>query len=154
MNQIAAAIRFSALCAVLMHIVLALLILVGLSACRSAAQVADPVVLNDRGMLHVVDSVHDRSLRVDSFFSRDSVVIYRSGDTLWRTDVRWRDRLRVRVDTLWRSRVDTLLLEREVPVEVPVPVARSPSRGSYSLVLVALGAIFGAGIVLFLRRRA
>lgn len=55
-----------------------------------------------------VDSVRDSRMRIDTVVSRDSVVTAQRGDTVVREVYRWRERSRVRVDTVRSVRVDTV----------------------------------------------
>lgn len=55
-----------------------------------------------------VDSVRDLQMRIDTVVSRDSVVTAQHGDTVVREVYRWRERSRVRVDTVRSVRVDTV----------------------------------------------
>ena len=61
----------------------------------------------------VRDSVYDSRVRVDTVISRDSVYLSERGDTVVKEVWRWRVRSRLRVDTVFRTKMDT------VPVIVP-----------------------------------
>lgn len=89
-----------------------------------------------------------RTIRVerDSIVLRDSVWNnrWRDGDTVYitRTTVRYRDRVSVKHDTLWRVRTDSVAkaVVTEQPKKVKRPIARFLL---FSLLVVALPAIVG-----------
>ena len=56
------------------------------------------------------------------FYDRDSIFIREKGDTIYQYVEKWRWRDRVRVDTFYRVRVDSVAVERikEVQVEKPL----------------------------------
>ena len=69
---------------------------------------------------------HDTTLvvRRDSvkFYDRDSIFVKEKGDTIYKYVEKWRYRDRVKIDTFYRVRVDSVAVERivEVPVSVPL----------------------------------
>jgi len=88
------------------------------------------------------DSIYLHTHSSDSIVVRDSVTIREKGDTIWMT--RWRTEYRARI------RIDTAYIERRDSVVVPYPVERKLSRKerlymSAGRVAVPLA---GAGIVL------
>ena len=70
---------------------------------------------------------HDTTyvVRRDSvrFYDRDSIYIREKGDTIYKYVEKWRYRDRVRVDTFYRTRVDSVAVEREKIVEVEKPLS-------------------------------
>lgn len=64
----------------------------------------------------VRDTVREVRERVDSFMARDSVYIASRGDTTVKEVYRWRLKTRTRVDTIYKTRVDT--------VKVAAPVTK------------------------------
>jgi len=54
------------------------------------------------------DTLRLNTLRHDSIVSIDSIIIRSQGDTIIKEAWRWRDRERLRCDTIYRSRTDTL----------------------------------------------
>lgn len=84
------------------------------------------------------DTLYQTQLRVDSIMLRDSVAVYVSGDTVRITRYRDRYRDRLRVDTVYRSLIDS------VRVEVPVQVEKELTRwqkARMSLGDIALGVL-------------
>lgn len=65
------------------------------------------------------DTLTALALRVDTLLERDSVVVSIKGDTVFKEAWRTRYRTRRLVDTVYRSRRDTVKVE--VPVEVSAP---------------------------------
>lgn len=70
---------------------------------------------------------HDTTyvVRRDSvrFYDRDSIYIREKGDTVYKYVEKWRWRDRVRVDTFYRTRVDSVAVERTKIVEVEKPLS-------------------------------
>lgn len=70
---------------------------------------------------------HDTTyvVRRDSvrFYDRDSIYIREKGDTVYQYVEKWRWRDRVRVDTFYRTRVDSVAVERTKIVEVEKPLS-------------------------------
>lgn len=91
----------------------------------------------EKEVIHT-DTLYQTQLRVDSIMLRDSVAVYVSGDTVRITRYRDRYRDRLRVDTVYRSLIDS------VRVEVPVPVEKELTRwqkARMSLGDIALGVL-------------
>lgn len=72
------------------------------------------VVRHDTTRVVVRDSVR--------FYDRDSIFVKEKGDTVYKYVEKWRWRDRVRTDTFYRVKVDSVTVERikEVPVEKPL----------------------------------
>lgn len=56
------------------------------------------------------------------FYDRDSIFIREKGDTIYKYVEKWRWRDRVRVDTIYRARVDSVFVDRIKEVEVSKPL--------------------------------
>lgn len=79
------------------------------------------------------------------FYDRDSIFIREKGDTIYQYVEKWRWRDRVRVDTIYRTRVDSVAEERVKEVQVIKPLSwweRLKMRGFWWL--------FGAVLLLLL----
>lgn len=65
------------------------------------------------------DTIYQKQIVKDSIHVHDSTVIERKGDTVFvdRWHTMWRDRLRI--DTLYQSKTDSIPVPVEVQVEVP-----------------------------------
>lgn len=57
------------------------------------------------------------------FYDRDSIFIREKGDTIYQYVEKWRWRDRVRVDTFYRVRVDSIAVERIKEVQVAKPLS-------------------------------
>lgn len=57
------------------------------------------------------------------FYDRDSIFIREKGDTIYQYVEKWRWRDRVRVDTIYRARVDSVFIDRIKEVEVSKPLS-------------------------------
>ena len=57
------------------------------------------------------------------FYDRDSIFIREKGDTIYQYMEKWRWRDRVRVDTIYRARVDSVFVDRIKEVEVSKPLS-------------------------------
>ena len=57
------------------------------------------------------------------FYDRDSIYIREKGDTVYKYVEKWRWRDRVRVDTFYRTRVDSVFVEHTKIVEVEKPLS-------------------------------
>ena len=57
------------------------------------------------------------------FYDRDSIYIREKGDTVYQYVEKWRWRDRVRVDTFYRTRVDSVAVEHTKIVEVEKPLS-------------------------------
>lgn len=89
-----------------------LLALLLLSGCRTMQYVPVETVRSD--------TLRITQTRIDSVTVRDSIYMERRGDTVYRTEWRWRDRLRLVRDTLYSVRSDS--------IAVPYPVEKKLSR--------------------------
>lgn len=58
-----------------------------------------------------------------TFYDRDSIFVREKGDTVYKYVEKWRWRDRVRVDTFYRTRIDSVALERTKIVEVEKPLS-------------------------------
>jgi len=58
-----------------------------------------------------------------TFYDRDSIYIREKGDTVYKYVEKWRWRDRVRVDTFYRTRVDSVAVEHTKIVEVEKPLS-------------------------------
>ena len=111
-----------------------LAVLLGMCSCTRTIYVPVTSVQRDSTYMHTNSR--------DSIFVHDSVTIREKGDTIWLT--RWRTEYRDRI------RTDTAYIERRDSIQVPYPVERKLSRRerlymSAGRVAVPLA---GAGIVL------
>lgn len=59
------------------------------------------------------DTVRELRYRTDSIYERDSIMIEARGDTVIKKVYRWRERTCNRIDTIYKTKVDT------VPVVIP-----------------------------------
>ena len=66
------------------------------------------------------DTLYRAVVRVDTVLQRDSVTVMQRGDTVYHTRYITRYKVRQRVDTVYRSVVDTCRTEVPVPVERPL----------------------------------
>ena len=57
------------------------------------------------------------------YYDRDSIFIREKGDTIYQYVEKWRWRDRVRVDTIYRARVDSVFIDRIKEVEVIKPLS-------------------------------
>ena len=57
------------------------------------------------------------------FYDRDSIFIREKGDTIYQYVEKWRWRDRVRVDTIYRARIDSVFIDRIKEVEVSKPLS-------------------------------
>lgn len=58
-----------------------------------------------------------------TFYDRDSIFVKEKGDTIYKYVEKWRWRDRVRVDTFYRTRVDSVAVEHTKIVEVEKPLS-------------------------------
>ena len=118
------------------YLVVALGILLALSSCSPR------VVEHIRYQRDTTYIVKRDSVR---FYDRDSIFIREKGDTIYQYVEKWRWRDRVRVDTIYRTRVDSVAVERIKEVQVIKPLSwweRLKIRGFWWL--------FGAFLLLLL----
>ena len=97
-----------------------------MTSCRSVQYV--PYAVQTHSAASRVDSLRQSAVCADTVLRSDTVCITLSaeGDTVSRTEVRWRDRISVRRDTVETLRRDSVYIE--VPVEVPVEVEVEKSK--------------------------
>jgi len=74
-----------------------------------------------------------------TFYDRDSIFVKEKGDTVYKYVEKWRYRDRVRVDTILRSRVDSVYVDRikEVKVEKPLSWWQKAKIGAFPWLLLA-----------------
>lgn len=103
-------------CLVLWLVALILVIgLLGLVSGCSPRIVERVVVQHDTTRVVVRDSVR--------FYDRDSIYIREKGDTVYQYVEKWRWRDRVRIDTFYKVRIDSVAVERIKEVEVARPLS-------------------------------
>lgn len=120
-------------------IIIALLLLTGCSP-RIVEHI---VVQHDTTRVVVRDSVR--------FYDRDSIFIKEKGDTVYKYVEKWRWRDRVKVDTFYKVRIDSVAVEsiRTVEVEKPLSAVRKAEIGAFPWLVGALAVC----IVLLVRRK-
>lgn len=120
-------------------IIIALLLLTGCSP-RIVEHI---VVQHDTTRVVVRDSVR--------FYDRDSIFIKEKGDTVYKYVEKWRWRDRVKVDTFYKVRIDSVAVEsiRTVEVEKPLSAVRKAEIGAFPWLMGALAVC----IVLLVRRK-
>jgi hypothetical protein len=64
------------------------------------------------------DTVQVNRWRTDSVIVRDSIVIDHKGDTVYIDRWRWRDRTTTKVDTVYRSRTDSVAVPAKVEAQL------------------------------------
>ena len=64
------------------------------------------------------DTTYITNTRVDSTFKRDSVFVKEKGDTIYIYKEKIRERYRIVRDTLYRSKIDSIYVDREKEVKV------------------------------------
>lgn len=96
------------------YLVVALGILLALSSCSPR------VVEHIRYQRDTTYIVKRDSVR---FYDRDSIFVKEKGDTIYKYVEKWRWRDRVRVDTIYRARVDSVFVERIKEVQIPKPLS-------------------------------
>lgn len=94
------------------------------------------------------DSVMKYRVMRDSIVIRDSVETYSRGDTVVRREVRWRDRVALVTDTLWRVRRDTVRIEKAVAA----PGSAAGIGAAKWSWLIAAGVAALVGAVVFFRQ--
>ena len=120
-------------------IIIALLLLTGCSP-RIVEHI---VVQHDTTRAVVRDSVR--------FYDRDSIFIKEKGDTVYKYVEKWRWRDRVKVDTFYKVRIDSVAVEsiRTVEVEKPLSAVRKAEIGAFPWLVGALAVC----VVLLVRRK-
>lgn len=88
------------------------------SSCAKKIYVPVERVRFERDTLAVIKS------RVDTILERDTVRIEQRGDTVLVREVRWRERVRMHSDTVYKSKTDSVSIPVPVEVEKPVEVER------------------------------
>lgn len=82
------------------------------------------------------DTIQVNRWRTDSVIVRDSTVIDRKGDTIYIDRWRWRDRTTTKVDTVYRSRTDSVA----VPVKVEAQLSKW-QKAKQDIGGIAIGAV-------------
>jgi hypothetical protein len=93
-----------------------------------------------------VDTVRLLAARVDTVEAVDSVLVWVSGDTVLVDKIRYRYKYRERVDTVYRAKVDSVMVQEPYPVEVTKEVARKLSWWQKCLMWVG-GAVLACAAV-------
>jgi hypothetical protein len=83
------------------------------------------------------DSTYIYKVERDSIHVRDSIYTERSGDTLYRYQLRYVFIDRRRTDTLWRERIDTTRVPYPVEVERPLSLSQQLRLRLFDYVLAA-----------------
>ncbi len=104
------------------------------------------------------DTTYVERVRVDSIAQRDSVFIRERGDTVYIYKERVRDRWRLVRDTVTSVRIDSVAVEKPVPVYITHPLTRwqKAKGGAFWWLVGALGAallwIFRKPLLKLIRR--
>lgn len=88
--------------------------------------------------------------RADTLRLSDTLLIYRSGDTLLRESIHWRERVRVQTDTVVHLRGDTIS-RKELVVQEPAQSAARKSSITNLLWRLALLALLLVALLFFLK---
>lgn len=98
---------------------------------------------------HVRDTIRELHTRVDSIYNCDSIYVAQRGDTVLKEVYRWRERIRTRVDTIYRNRVDSVpVVVKENPGGTS---ARRESRIAQAITWGSRGLMIVIALVLLLR---
>ena len=86
------------------------------------------------------DTTYINKVQVDSVFLRDSVFIREKGDTVYIYKERVAYKLKAVHDTVWRTKVDSVFVEKEKVVEVskPLPWGKAAKIGLFWWLVAAL----------------
>lgn len=84
------------------------------------------------------DTTYIKQMERDSIHERDSVIIYRDGDTVYHTRTHTVYRDRIRRDTVYFSKVDTLTHVVEVERELSSWQKTKMSVGGYAIVCAVM----------------
>ena len=88
------------------------------------------------------DTTYITNTRVDSTFKRDSVFVKEKGDTIYIYKEKIRERYRIVRDTLYRSKIDSVYIDREKEVKVEKELTawqRFRLNGFWILVAIIVG---------------
>lgn len=109
---------------VIISLVYALLLLLSVAGC-SPRIIEHTVIQRDTVKIVQRDSIR--------FYDRDSIFIREKGDTVYQYVEKWRWRDRVKVDTVYKVRVDSVAVEhiKEVQVEKPISGWRKFTSGAF-----------------------
>lgn len=97
------------------------------------------------------DTVYKTNHRIDTIFAKDSVFIGTRGDTVIKETFKWRLRSRLKTDTVYKFRTDTL----EVPLvrkEMAAKAAKTNSFKSKTIALLVCGLLLTI-CCLYLKKR-
>lgn len=99
----------------------------------------------------VHDSTLESRLRVDTIFARDCVVIRQAGDTLYHATYRERYKVRMKADTVYLERRDTVIQQQRetVPIETK---SSGKWKGVALWAAALLMAVLAIGDILLRRR--
>lgn len=104
-----------------------------------------------------IDTVSLLRHRVDTVYDCDSIVIITRGDTVCKESFRIRYRTRLRTDTVYRSRTDTIPVAYPVPAEPPAskstPGQRLRSAAGQFIPVILVAVILAAVMRARERRR-
>lgn len=103
-------------------LLLFVLLLAFLPACTRSIYV--PVESERTEMRSDSTDVSHSSLKVDSVVFRDTVTIMARGDTIFHEVIKWRERLRIRNDTVFRDRNKFIIIKDSIKRPVPYPVEK------------------------------
>lgn len=137
----------------LLAVVLSIVALV--STCSCTRTIYTPV----ESTIYHTDTLRLTNVRMDSIVQHDSVAVYVHGDTVRITQYRDRLRYRDRVDTIYRTKVDTARIEKPIIVTTEAEMTKSETLRLKSwgwllaLLIISLAWIFRKHIKSFLNQR-
>ena len=108
----------------LMRIILSLALCIMLVGCKTTTKIVEVPI---EKVVTKTDSIYITKVKVDSVIEKDSIYIntYVKGDTIYRDNYRfisrWRDR--VKLDTIYKTRTDTIKVEKAITIEVEKPLS-------------------------------
>lgn len=82
------------------------------------------------------DTVSIYKFRIDSILDRDTIRIEKRGDTVLQESIKWRYRIRMQNDTLYRVRTDSIYVREPYPVET---VKEVNTLYTWQKLLIAIG---------------
>lgn len=123
--------------------------LLALLLCGCSRKVYVPV----ESKVYHTDTLYRSQLRIDSVYFRDSVTLIRRGDTVYYTKYRDRLRYRDRIDTVYRSVIDTARIAVPYPVERRLSMWERAKMQAGGWAMGILGAVLLLLLILFIRRR-
>lgn len=120
------------------------------TACTATKPVYIPVETHTR----TVDTLHRHTIQTDTIAIRDSTALIQRGDTICLTKYHWRDRIKLRRDTVHHHTHDTIRTQTPVPYPVPATLTttqRIKLAAATPAVITAL--ILAVLCLLLLKRR-